>query len=100
MNDEPERRPHCDLDRHRKTAKSTRQLAWDLLKQTRNAPYVALRYGFDIETMEKALEKIPPDDDRPRERSVTADGIRSQLRHASTLLDPIAKGREPGQDDE
>lgn len=45
-----------------------RKLAWELLKQTRNAEYVALRYDYPIDTMKEALEHVekqygprPPD---------------------------------------
>jgi len=51
--------PHlCDLDKFARTAKSKRELAWDLLKQTRNPTYVAMRYGYTVQQMERALEKM------------------------------------------
>lgn len=57
---EPGDNPHlCDLEKFARTAKSRRQLAWDLLKESRNPAYVALRYGYSIQEMEQALEKIP-----------------------------------------
>ena len=48
-----------DLEKFAKTAKSRRELAWDLLKETRNPTYVAMRYGYSIAQMEEALAKIP-----------------------------------------
>jgi hypothetical protein len=57
---EPGDNPHlCDLEKFRKTAKSKRELAWELLKQTRNPTYVAMRYGYSIAAMEEALKKVP-----------------------------------------
>lgn len=41
-----------------KTAPTKRELAWKLLKQTRNPEYVAMRYGYTIKQMRDALETI------------------------------------------
>lgn len=38
-----------------------RELAWELLKQTRNPEYVSARYGFPVNVLKKALEKMPDD---------------------------------------
>lgn len=51
----------CDLDAFRKSALTTRELAWALLKQTRNPEYVSARYGFTVAQMRSALEKIDHD---------------------------------------
>lgn len=99
-----------DLEKLAKTALSRRQLAWNLLKQTRNPTYVAMRYGYDIDTMEKALETIP--EEKPLHQQLA-----ERARHSPPLLDrgkpDPARGaekklgdllpgvsREPGSDDD
>lgn len=96
-----------DLEKLAKTALSRRQLAWKLLKQTRNATYVAMRYGYDIDTMEKALEKIPEEEPLHRKLAKRADrdapllGRASEPRRASEALpETLQAPREPGSDDE
>jgi hypothetical protein len=99
MNDET-RYPRSDLDRFRECAKTRRELAWELLKQTRNAPYVALRYGYDIETMEAALEKIPTSSE-PRGKANNSDKRKhSPLKRARDLLPEVTRSRVPGEDDD
>lgn len=80
-----ERPTDADLEKAKKTALSKKRQAWELLKQTRNPKYVALRYGYDIETMEKALEKIPPGDTEQR-RSTAAESIHSTIKRASEFI--------------
>lgn len=79
-----------------------RQLAWELLKQTRNPQYVAARYDFPLETMERALEKIP--EPKPIEKrrmyKPPARSDDSSLKRASELIPEMARSREPGEDDE
>lgn len=99
MTEDHKQRPtEADLERHKKTALTRRRLAWELLKQTRNPTYVALRYGFPKETLEAALEKIPIQQTAPS-RSAPARTIHSSLKRASELL-PKNLGREPGEDDD
>lgn len=93
-----------DLEELAKTALSRRQLAWNLLKQTRNATYVAMRYGYDVETMEKALEKIPEEEplyrklaERARHSPPVLDRGKPEKRLGDLLPSP---GREPGSDDD
>lgn len=50
-----------DLAELAKTAPTKRELAWQLLKSTRNPEYVALRYGYTIAQMRAALETLAGD---------------------------------------
>jgi hypothetical protein len=93
-----------DLEKLAKEAPSRRELAWELLKQTRNATYVAMRYGYDIETMEKALSKIPEDESLHRKLNPRGYGPpplldRGKPKQASEAL-PESYRREPGSDDD
>lgn len=101
MNDEHIERPtERDLERAKQNARTRRQLAWELLQQTRNPKYVALRYGYPIETMEKALEKVP---EKPAafNRSDSAASVHSAIKRASELLpENLRRSRVPGEDDE
>lgn len=101
MNEEHLERPtDADLERYKKNAMTRRRLAWELLKQTRNPTYVALRYGYPVETMQKALEKIPDDSGRPVTRSAPADAIHSSIKRARELIPETCRTREPGEDDD
>lgn len=40
------------------SAKPRRVLAWELLKQSRNPTYVAMRYGYTVAAMEEALREL------------------------------------------
>lgn len=51
--------PQCDLEKFSRTAMTRRELAWALLKETRNPVYVAMRYGYSVDSMKKALKEIP-----------------------------------------
>ena len=48
-----------------------RRLAWELLKQTRNPEYVALRYDFPVANMRAALEQLP--DEEPLWKTLQGD---------------------------
>jgi len=92
--------------------KARRALAWELLKQTRNPEYVALRYEYPIDTMREALKRIPEHEpiynklqriNNPAARNYCAnpgrkidaiieDGI-------GEILDNAKPSREPGEDD-
>ena len=51
-------------------APTTRRLAWELLKSSRNPLYVHLRYGIPVATLEEALKKIPePEPVEPTRRA-------------------------------
>lgn len=95
----------CDLEKHRKTAKTKRQLAWEALKAGQNPTYVAMRYGYDVETMQKAAEKLgnpePKDIPGARDRRAAARNERGPIKRASEVLPSVTrKQREPGEDDE
>lgn len=85
----------CDLSKLAKSAPTRRELAWTLLKQTRNPVYVAMRYGYPIDTMREALEKIP-DEKIPKKRKIhnaAATPGRQTFKRPSELLSEI----EPGE---
>lgn len=95
----------CDLDKLRKNAPTKRALAWELLKQTRNPQYVAMRYDYPLETMERALESIPEEktvyqQTHGRRNSPPARTDDSSLKRASESIPEMARTREPGEDDE
>lgn len=110
MTDDHKTRPtDADLERHKQNARSKRLLAWELLKQTRNPEYVALRYGYPVETMRKALEKIPSPNAGPFRRSATGEAIHRTLKRARDVLPENLRApatseskssREPGEDDD
>ena len=101
-----------DLEELAKTALTRRQLAWKLLKQTRNPTYVAMRYGYEIDTMEKALAKIPEEESvyqKLKRRADSAppildrgkpDAARGAEKKLGDLLPDTSPGREPGSDDD
>lgn len=85
-----------------KDAPTRRELAWELLKQTRNAAYVALRYEYPIPMMEEALKKIPivkTVRERLAEQNALHDAHRRQARERA-LQEDAKPTREPGEDDE
>jgi hypothetical protein len=104
------------LERAAKTALTRKQQAWSLLKQTRNPLYVSLRYGFPVEDLERALEKIP--NEEPLHKRLARRGAHSRgdeshetMRTGAELVDEMGgightqppespPGREPGEDDE
>lgn len=95
----------CDLDKLAKTALSKRELAWALLKDTRNPLYVSMRYDYPLDAMEKALETIPVEksfqqklDDRHNSNS--RDNADSSVKSAGELVSEMARPREPGEDDD
>lgn len=81
---------------------TVRELAWQLLKNTRNPDYVAARYDIPVESLRAALEKIP--DEEPlhrrlaRNRRIHSAHVRNPETRASEALPPIE--REPGSDDD
>lgn len=80
-----------------------RRLAWDLLKQTRNPEYVAMRYELPVANLRAALEKIP--DDEPLWKRLQAPqnrwkGTRPGAGQSDALVDLETPGREPGCDDD
>ena len=79
-----------------------RELAWEALKQTRNPEFVSVRYGFPVEDLRKALEKLP--DEQPMFRRLadhSAKNGRENFRRPNDLLPPIAqRERVPGEDDD
>ena len=80
-----------------------RRLAWELLKETRNPEYVALRYEFPVANMRAALEKIP--DEEPLWKRLQGEknrwkGTRPGASEPGNLGDLEAPGREPGSDDD
>lgn len=91
-----------DLEKLAETAPTRRELAWALLKQTRNAAYVAMRYGYDISIMEEALERLPPPETDPipgrRAESLSPLLDRGKPKQAGELLEDLPS-REPGSDD-
>lgn len=95
-----------EVSEYRKTQaeRERRRLAWELLKSTRNPDYVALRYGYPVETMRAALEKIPKEQ-KPTRRSPAAARVHSTIKRArelipETLRRPRVPEREPGSDDD
>ncbi len=90
-----ERPTDADLERAKKTAIPKRRQAWELLKQTRNAKYVALRYGYPIETMEKALEQIPDDSGVKPDRSPSAETAHSTIKRAVDVLPETLRKNKP-----
>jgi len=83
----------ADLERYRKTARSKKRNAFELLKQTRNPEYVALRYGYPVEDLRKALEKIPGES-KTFNRSAFAESAHSTLKSAGQVLrkTPLGEG--------
>ena len=85
-----------------KDAPTTRELAWELLKQTRNPAYVSLRYEFPVDVLEKALERIP--DEKPtwkRIREIAElDRPGNFKRPGEILPETIQSERIPGEDDD
>jgi hypothetical protein len=95
------------LERAAKTALTRKQQAWSLLKQTRNPLYVSLRYGFPVEDLERALEKIP--NEEPLHKRLARRGAHSRgdeshetMRTGAELARQAAppRSREPGEDDD
>ena len=86
----------CDLAKHRKTALSRRECAWQLLKQTRNPEYVAARYGYSVAKMRRALENIPDEKtiQLTRRARIVSDNsaanVHTTVESESGLLSPIA----------
>jgi len=58
QNDSFDRRRDSIVAESYKAAKSKRELAWELLKVSRNPLYVSLRYEYSLIVMEEALEKL------------------------------------------
>ena len=81
-----------------------RELAWALLKETRNPEYVALRYGYPIEKMREALGRIPYE--KPLHQRLTELHDKATGRHeqsaseADVLASTERSERVPGEDDE
>ncbi len=103
----------CDLDQFAKTALSKKELAWESLKETRNPEYVSLRFGYPVEDLRKALEKIPDAEPLNKrlaglERKHYAKRANTALKRASDVLPDYQRTeergppppREPGCDDE
>ena len=92
-----------DLEHFKQSALTKRELAWNALKQTRNPDYVAVRYGFPVETMRQALEKIP-DNRVPQpatSRHNSAVGRNAEMLTAGDALPGITqRSRIPGEDDD
>ena len=87
--------------RKQEQSEARRRAAWELLKDTRNPEYVALRYDYPVETMRKALAKIPPDTPAPFRRSPGAEACHSTIRRASELIpETLRRSRVPGEDDD
>lgn len=96
--------------RKQEQSQARRRAAWELLQDTRNPEYVALRYGYPIETMREALKKIPEPEQRPFKRSPAAEACHNQLQRIGEIVPPGAFGkraassrvrsREPGEDDD
>lgn len=99
-----------DLEHFKKTALTRRQLAWQALKHTRNPEYVAIRYGYDVDTMREALAKIPEQEPtykrlaRSDYGKATERPRANEPRRASEFLPsksaPPPTEREPGCDDD
>lgn len=97
----------CNLAELSKTAPTRRELAWELLKQTRNPEYVSMRYEFPLEQMRAALEKIP--DAKPTTLTKRAEllgnvsaATRPEFfsRPGALLPEVISRERIPGEDDD
>ena len=73
-----------------------RRLAWELLKQTRNPEYVALRYEIPVANLRAALEQIP--DEEPLWQRLQSPQTRWKGTRPSQS--EIAVEREPGSDDD
>ena len=95
-----------DLEEFAKTALTRRQLAWKLLKETRNPVYVGMRYGYDPAILEKALETIPAEEPLHRKLAQRANNTPPLLdrgkpeKRLGDLLPDTSPGREPGSDDD
>ena len=75
--------------------KQRRKWAWELLKNTRNPEYVALRYDFPVSVMREALAKMP--DEEPLWKQLQAP----QCRPKGNAPPPVPQvEREPGEDDD
>lgn len=80
-------------------------LAWEALKQTRNPEFVSIRYGFPVEDLRKALEKLPNEIPMFKRLAKPSASPRSELfDRPRDLLPPAIQSetlpREPGCDDE
>lgn len=90
QNEERKRLADERLQEARGRAKTRRELAWELLKASRNPAYVALRYGYPLCVMEEALKKIPPPE--PAHVPGRANGARA--RQGKRPSDSTQDGRE------
>lgn len=85
----------------RAEAQPKRKLAWELLKQTRNAAYVALRYNYPLSVMQEALQHVEKEYG-PRPPNTHPAGYRSpDFRRPEELLPETSQStRVPGEDDD
>ena len=74
-----------------------RKLAWELLKNTRNPEYVALRYEFPVQAMRDALAKMP--DEEPLWKRLQGEQNRFKGKPRTHNFDDLVE-REPGSDDD
>ena len=74
-----------------------RKWAWELLKNTRNPEYVALRYDFPVSAMREALAKLP--DEEPLWKRLQGEKNRVKKK-GGTVKPPPLPEREPGSDDD
>ena len=94
--------------RKQEASKARKRLAWELLQDTRNPEYVALRYGYPVEDLRKALATIPEDTEGPHVRSSAARTCHDTIKRAAEAIPPGLFGkraapvpeREPGSDDD
>lgn len=77
-------------------------LAWAALKQTRNPEFVSIRYGFPVEDLRKALEKLPNEEPMFRRLAKPSAAPRSKLfdRPRDLLPETVSRERIPGEDDD
>lgn len=80
-------------------------LAWEALKNTRNPEFVAIKYGFPVDDLRKALEKLPHE--KPMFRRLVEDSVtprRPSFKRPGELLPETLQRetvpREPGCDDD
>ena len=88
-------------ERKRQAERIRRREAWEMLRVTRNADYVALRFGYTVEKMRAALEKIPHVKAPDFVRSAAAGNALSNMaRMVDVIPETLARSRVPGEDDD
>ena len=88
-------------ERKRQAERIRRREAWEMLRTTRNADYVALRFDYPVEKMRAALEKIPHVKTPDFVRSASAERAFHNAKPIGDLMpETVTRARVPGEDDD